>query len=429
MRKVVSILLCLNLFLLASCSGGRSKGSASAPEGKDFPELMVTLPSDALAVVSGSRLSRVLALLDSTHVLQRPEYGKAVRNRAALALCYDGSLSSVLAIELNSRPEDSLDAVTLISESARKSGLKAAYFSAGQLASSKGALVLTDSDAQMSAVRRHIQQGSSILNARGFTASLPEDGSEDFLVLRTSGAARYLPKDFASGAFSRREASSFVSTLCDWICASPLGTPNIDIRYTDNGSDSYFSSLGERLQAGKSRLSDILPEATTLAIRISMEGGCFRPAYELYLDGNTKKNKYKDNLTSLKRQTGKNPLDWEKELDLRELATIRWDGKTVTALRSGNKTSDSPVLENTRPGFLAALYGKAFAPKTDSHTACFRGWHFYGSSEDIEALIEALKEDGQRPVLPSASSKLLVYRPGNILVWTKKGIKLWNSNQ
>ena len=131
----------------------------------------------------------------------------------------------------------------------------------------------------------------------------------------------------------------------------------------------------------------------------------------------------------MKRQTGKNPLDWEKELDLRELATIRWDGKAVSALRSGNKTSDSPVLENTRPGFIAALYGKAFAPKTDSHTACFRGWHLYGSSDDIEALIEALKEDGQRPVLPSASSKLLVYRPGNILVWTKKGIKLWNSNQ
>lgn len=429
MRNAVSILLCLSLILLASCSGSTSRGSASAAQGKDFPELMVTLPSDALAVVSGSRLSRVLELLDSTHALQKPEYGKALRNRAALALCFDGSLSSVLSIELNSRPEDTLDAARLIGESARRSGLKTAYFSAGELASGKGALVITDSDAQMSAVRRHIQQGSSILNARGFTASLPEDGSEDFLVLRTSGAARYLPKDFASGAFSRREASNFASTLCDWICASPVGSPNIDIRYTDNGSDSYFSALGERLQAGKSRLGDILPEATTLAIRISMEGGCFRPAYELYLDGNAKKNKYKDNLTSLKRQTGKNPLDWEKELDLRELATIRWDGKAVTALRSGNKTADSPVMENTRPGFLAALYGKAFAPKTDSHTAGYRGWQLYGSSEDIEALIETLKEDGQRPALPSASSKMLVYRPGNILVWTKKGIKLWNSNQ
>ena len=429
MRNVVSILLCLSLIFLASCGGASSRGSASATEGKDFPELMVTLPSDALAVVSDSRLGHVLALLDSAHVLQRPEYGKAVRNRAALALCYDGSLSSVLSIELTSRPEDSLDAVTLISESARRSGLKAAYFSAEQLASGKGALVLTDSDAQMGAVRRHVQQGSSILNARGFTASLPEDGSEDFLVLRTSGAARYLPKDFASGAFSRREASNFASTLCDWICASPLGSPNIDIRYTDNGSDSYFSALGERLQAGKSRLGDILPEATTLAIRISMEGGSFRPAYELYLDGNTKKNKYKDNLTSLKRQTGKNPLDWEKELDLRELATIRWDGRAVTALRSAHKAADSPVLENTRPGFVAALYGKAFAPKTDSHTACFRGWQLYGSSEDIEALIESLSAEGQRHALPSASSKLLVYRPGNILVWTKKGIKLWNSNQ
>ena len=91
MYKKILITCLFVLPLLCACGGGAKKPDAPLSE-RRIPELIATVPSDALAVICYDRLSEGLSLYDSTSVLHKLDLSAFKNARMALSLCYAGSV-------------------------------------------------------------------------------------------------------------------------------------------------------------------------------------------------------------------------------------------------------------------------------------------------------------------------------------------------
>ena len=183
----------------------------------------------------------------------------------------------------------------------------------------------------------------------------------------------------------------------------------------------------ESLPPAESRLGSVLPIGTEFAIALCAPCNEFRSSYEKYLDAGAALTKYSRRLEELKNESGKDPLKWEKELGVKEVALVQENGRRVLLLR-GKECPDAAPSANPYRGFIAALYGETFSLQDDSYQASALGWHIYGSEKAVRsfALCEEREEDLK---WPSRDTHLIFYRTGSFLVWDKKGLKIWNSNQ
>ena len=163
--------LILVLPVLLSC-GGRGGGRDAAPAERRIPALITTVPSDALGVVCYDRCAEGLSLYDSTSVLHRLDLSAFKNARMALSLCYNGSLVPVLALDAGRAPADSSEAVSGLLAQAASLRLRAEYFPPDEEARRDGFLLITPSDAQLTAVKRHLSEHTSILDAPGFREAL-----------------------------------------------------------------------------------------------------------------------------------------------------------------------------------------------------------------------------------------------------------------
>lgn len=419
------ILLALSL-LLISCTGRPSGSSDRQQPDRKVPELLATVPSDALAVAHYDKCSEGIMLLDSTSILRALDLSSVSGRKMALTLCYNGSLTPVISIETAADSRDSLNMADLMSQ-AKALKLQAAHFSAEEIGGRRGATVITTSESQLSAIRRHVAGKTSIMDAQNFKAALNASGSADsFIILKTAGADRYLPKDFLGGRFNRRELTAFMKTASEWITAVPQGK-SMNIIPVHNGSDVYYAKAMEDMPTGDSKLDAILPASTTFMLSMPVETGGFRQAYERYIDANVKLEKYSSRLAALKKGSGKDPLKWEKELDVKEVAIVCWEGHEVIIVRPSKAVRDKHVEENPYRGFITALYGQAFSLVDDICTAQAFGCHIYGSELDVNEFILCDERMVNATPLLKAGH-FLVYEPERMTNWTKKGIKTWNSS-
>lgn len=430
MSKKSLLTLLLVLPLAFACGGGSGKPDAPLPE-RRIPELIAAVPSDALAVMCYDRCAEGLALYDSTSVLHRLDLSAFKNARMALSLCYAGSLMPVLAVDAGrSEAADSASAVSGLLAQAAALKLQAEYVRPDSGTRRRGFVVITPSSALLQAVRRHLSEYTSILDAPGFRAALAAAASEDFIIFRGSGADRLLPKNWMQEYFSRRELTAFLRSVADWTVLTPESggfalTPVCD------ASDAFYANILASLPPADSRLGAVLPAQTQFALALPVNQPALREAVERYQDAASRLVRYRNALAALKQASGKDPLKWEKELDLREVARVHFTGGAVTLVRPGRAAPDRAPEENPWRGFLPALYGSAFALEDDSCTASSGGWHIYGSESAVRAFLEAERPaDGPAAKWPGKGCRFVICKSDKTLVWDKKGIRLiWNSNR
>ena len=429
MEKKCVLTCLLVLSLLFSCSQPHRNAGAVREE-RRAPELLAAVPSDALAVICYDRLSEGMRLLDSTSVLHRLDL-KAFKNaRMALSFCYNGSLVPVLALDAGRAEADSASATAALLTQAASLRLHAEYIRPDAEARRRGFVVITPSDAQLTAVRRHISGYTSILDAPGFRQALSEAASSEFVIIRGGGAPeRLVPKGWLQGVFPRRDLTSFLGKVAEWTVLTPAGD-GFDVKPVSVEDDAFFANILASVPCGNSRLAELLPDGTQFALDLAVSLPQTREALERWQDASVRLTRYNKQLDALKAQSGKDPLKWEQEVDVREIALVHSDGGPVALVRPAKAATEREPYENPWRGFLPALYGNAFALADDSCTACSRGWQIYGSPDAVRAFIDAPRPE-TAPDLPAKGSRLIVYQPDKTLAWGKKGIHLalWNSNQ
>ena len=412
---------------LALVSCGRTHGGGSGEIPEETLSLLRTVPSDALAVCARNSCSEAAALLDPASALRSLDYGRFAGAKAVVSWSYDGSLSPVLAFDTGRSQAGAAEAVR-IRKDADSLGLQSCWYAPDSLVGRRSILVLTPSEALLTAVGRHVSEGRSIMDADGFGTAATAGNPGDFTVLRNSGALRLLPGRFLDGIYSQRAAAGFLRTVSDWVTICPSGRNSYGIALTCGEGPSYFSNIFTLLPFADSRLGDILPADTEFAVSLPVPQPEFREAYEKYVDASVRYTQYVRRISSLEKLTGKSPLDWERETAVREVALIAWDGAKVVAVRPSRAPEDAPPSENPWRGFIPALYGQAFSLPDDSVCAAVRGWLVCGSREDVGGFL-----DSQARIIeaewPRRGVHIVMYKSGTFVCWSKKGISLWNSVQ
>ena len=392
------------------------------------PELLAAVPSDALAVICYDRLEEGLPLLDSTSVLHKLNLTAFKQSQMALSLCYNGSLVPVLALDAGRAEADSASAVSALLAQASVLKLQAQYVRPDAETKRRGFVLITPSDAQLTAVRRHLTEHTSILDAPGFRQALAAAAGRDFVAFRGGGAPeRLAPKSWLRDFFPRRPLTRFLGSVANWTVLTPAAG-GFDVVPVCEQDDAFYANILGLLPPGDSRLGAILPGDTRFALALPVSLPQTREAVDRWQGASVRLTVYQKRLEALRRESGKDPLKWELEQSVREVALVHFGGGAVALVRPAKPATERELHENPWRGFLPALYGDAFALADDSCTASSRGWQIYGSQEAVSAFIEAARPAEAAVAWPGKGCRFVIYQPGKTLAWGKKGIKLiWNS--
>ena len=413
-RRITYILTAL--FAVLSCS--------SPTVEKHVPELLGFVPSDALVVASYDRVCDVLTLIDSSSVLNSINLGKLRNSKAALGLCYTTSLVPILAVDAGKAGTDTSAVVASILAQADSLGIHSEYIHDETADNRRGALVMSPSAAGLNSARRHYDEKASILDAPSFNEALEKCIThKNWVIFRNNGADKYIPKTFLMNYVQRREFIAFMQKCADWTTLAHEDKGKYIVDAVCGDFDTYYAKVIATQQSGQSKIAPLLPRSTEFTIDLPVRNPDFRQAYERYLDASVKLEKYRSRLAALKKESGKSPLDWEKELDVREVAVVKWNNRAVCMVRAANGGQTQETAPNPWRGFVSALYGSAFAIPDDSGYAVIDGWYIFGGENDLEAL--RLCEHGPEGASwPSKHTSLIVYRPSFMLDWDKDGIFL-----
>lgn len=420
MRRLKFIVLALVLSIVTSCAE-----RASSSEGQ-VPWLLKSVCSDALVVRYSSSCESLLSGLDSTHVLRRLSYGTLSKQAAVLSTSYLGSNVSTISIALpdtigktGNDPSAPQDSPAALLQQAQRLRLRAKVFSVD----GHRTLIITNSDAALSALERHISEGRSVLDAPSFQSAAAAAAGGDFHIYRCGNSQRYIPRSFLDGVFPRRALTRFADRIADWIVLRADG----EVRLI-NGQGSWgFAQMLQSLPCAQSRLGAALPVDFEFALSVPVEIGSFREAYEKFADASVRLNQYNQTLQALKKSRGKDPLKWEKEIGVKELALIKLSkGGKVVLLRTDKE--DFAIRPNPYQGFLPALYGSAFTPSGDDYIASQLGYLIIGSGADVDSYISSAKSSEQ-PRWTNHDTHLIIDYSGSCLEWSKKEIRIWNSAQ
>lgn len=426
MRKFAVVLLVLTLSL-CSCA---ERSSSPAALSEEKLAAFRTAPSDALALVYCDSPKNLGILPSPSSKLSKLDLSGLEAYTCLVSYCFQGKLVPVMSLCPVSAKADVASDFAVLKQRAASSGLFSELIpSSFALQAGKDVMLVSESQSLLTACKRHLSEGHSILDAQDFSSALEQSsGSGAFIILRNSGAARFTPKGLFSEAFTFRNLTRILNRCSEWtilLCAQSAGS--YEVKFARPEGRVYLSDLMEGLPPAESRLGAVLPVGTEFAVSLSAPCTDFRSGYEKYLDAGAGLTKYRRKLNELKADSGKDPLKWEKELDVKEVALVQENGRKVLLVR-GRECPDSAPAENPYRGFIPALYGETFSLEDDSFHASALGWHIYGSEKAVRsfALCEEREEDLK---WPTRDSHIIFYRTGSFLVWDKKGLKIWNSNQ
>ncbi|MBR1869052.1 MAG: hypothetical protein IJ799_03190 [Bacteroidales bacterium] len=432
-RNILSLLAVAGLLL--SC-GGRHPADSSVNDSEGVSvqsvprgmELLKAIPSDAAAVMCFERCSDALAVMfDSTDVLRRCLEGHFQHSRCVVAWCYNGSVLPLVAL---AAPRDTSAAVRAVCESAADKGICASYRPQGP--TGRGLLLLSRSVSVVESALRHLDNGASILDTEGFSQVLSETPAGPALMFWNNlGAGKWLRRDCLKDVFKRPDIINFINGLSRWTSVSLTDLPSAasaDIRLSRTDSDVWFANFLEGQPVSDSKLAAVLPASTAFVLaRQIPDMSAHIEARARYLDASVKLSKYNSSRSSLKKVGGKDPEEWARSLDIREIALVRWEGKSVLLVRPAKSSTAFGPSVNKAQGFPGLLFGSAFSLEDEGTIANIGRWLVIGSGADVEAFA-TVAEHIDISNWPSKPSRFIIYdRKGEeaaVLAGYRTGIRL-----
>lgn len=420
MRKMLRAALSLTVvavsyLLIASCSQ-----ESSEAEFGEAPELLRAVPADAVAVGIFDRCEDALEhMLDSEDMLRKLDLGKLRKHKAVVALCNLGSISPLLIVETGKAEHgEGLRAATdTTHQTAEVAALADSLrlFSAQLALNNHNVLLLSQSATLITVARRHLSSETSILDAPYFDGTLPLISGHDAIAMRNSGASKLISKEFCS--LSRKQVNGFLKNAAEWtvLCGDRLQT-------VQPQAEKYFCNFLTEAGEGQSKLASVIPADAELIIDLPIaELEHWREAYQTMTDARVELEAYNKRIQALKKRSGKSPLDWEKELDIKEVAYIAAKDYRLNLVRTAKSGKKEGVQTNPYSGFVRALYGEPFF-EADSCAIRQGNWIISGP----RAVLDTLQTKNLKGWPSTATAVVQV--PGMRLTWTKEKSILWQDS-
>lgn len=373
------------LLCVISCSRG---GNA------DLSPLMRTVPSRSVAVMHFDRCDDALALLlDSTSIFRQLDYGRLGNSEIILSYDYSAGLIPLLSLDAGRASEDTSATVRKLLAQAEEAGLQASY-TANSLPK-RAAVLISPSQQLLDEALRHIESGTSILDAQGFAeAAGMRDGGCGCILMKNGSSSRLLPKKMLSEYYARRDLVRFFAGAAEWTLLEfdTFSREGIKVKFRGDGKRKYLCEMFAGLPAAGSGVAAVLPQGASFVLGLPLKDAkCYISSWQECLDQRAELSRYRGRLAALKKSAGKSPEIWLAELAPKEVALVRWDSCELLLLRPAKKARNTGIGENARAGFIPALFGEAFRIADDSHTAARDGWMAFGSEEDLAVWLDAEK--------------------------------------
>lgn len=422
MRRLFALSIILAYFITGGCASGG--GGVKQSDRERCMTVLSTVPSDAICVGYAAECGHSGMILDSASIFHGIGVAGIRGAGMAVSQCFNGKVVPILSIApVPVRFKSDTGSVfnTVLSTAARK-GLRTLFIQdSPALPDGTGVILISPSDVQLKASERHIKAGRSILDLESLKSAVDSFSLYDeTIILRNSGAGRLVDRSFLGGRFKPSDVGSFLNKAAEWTFFSPCDKGVKVMPYYPDKS-VYYARFVNSIPGADSRVGKVLPPATTFVLALAVPSDGFRSGYEEYMDANVRMVKYQSRIKNLAGTTGKSPLKWEKELAVKEVATVGFDAHRVVLLRIGKKTGNVDPSANEYRGFTGALYGTAFALADDSFSRYATGGWPLGTKNPwmpgirVNLKITALK-NGRQEILNVHCSRMADAWSGTIKV-------------
>ena len=361
--------------------------------------LVRAVPSDAVLVFCTKDFGRLRKYLDdSTAVFSELVRGKLdaimdgcgrfSKAPALLSLNYAKELQPLLAVSVGTSVRDTAVLHALV-DTALAAGLSARVHD--------GLFLVSNSQTVLSSSVRHIDQGDSILEAKGFAPLAGQTAGEDLLFI-SNNYMDVLQRTYFAG--KHRAAAQFLSRMASWTAFSVQKRSDAGSRLTASllyGEDPAFYA-GVLAQAGEGEImvQDVLPSGVDYVFDLPVADiDAYIKAWRRYMDARIKLDAYRAALDAQKKLTGTQAEEWAKSLAVSEVALagvhIGKELKKVLLVRSGaRKKGVSEPASFPYGGFVSTLFGDLFTPDGEDTCLSLGSWTVIGSA----AVIDAWRQEG-----------------------------------
>ncbi len=412
-RKTLTILITTAVILAGGIAFAvarlysEPKGSSATFTDSRFIEnnhLVKAVPSDAAIVFCFKNFGHACEILgDSLSV-----FGKLASNKFdRIAEMNPGSLRRAPAVMSVHYSKDMpplmvIEAAKAIADTTMElRSLLAAADSSGLITKINGDLILiSTSQTIINSSVRHLEEGHSIIEARGFAEAASTVSGDDVLFLSNAYTDNIMEAFFAR---KHRKSRDFIRELAEWTTLSITGhsEEGVSMRgsllYTNE--PSYYLNILSHSGASEVRIAEIAPSDAEFIVDIPVgDINAYLKTYRNYLDAKSRLDKYESQLSSQRKELGHNAEDWAKSLDIKEVGIIEmYLGERscqVLAVRPGVKLKGGPADGTKCGGLVSTIFGNIFTTGDESAAAAVGGWIVIGAADVVAEYSKAdfLKE-------------------------------------
>ena len=403
-RKTLTILIVTAAILVGGIAFAVSKLYSSPKSGSGKIEdsrllennkLVKTVPSDAAIVFCFKNFGRACEILgDSLSV-----FGELASNKFdKITEIQPGSLRKAPAIMSVHYSKDMpplmiLEAGKAIADSTQDlRTLLAAADSSGLLTKINGDMILiSTSQTVINSSVRHLEEGHSILEAKGFTEIASMVDGDDVMFLSNAYTDNIQEAFFAR---KHRKSRNFIRELAEWTAFSITrhSASGVAMRGSlmYSSEPSYYLNVLTHAGASETRIAEIAPAGTDFIVDVPIGNiTSYLKAYRNYLDSRSRLDKYESLLKSQRKEFGQSAEDWAKSLDIKEIGIIDLhlgeDLRQVLAVRCGTRQKAEEVAAMECRGFASTVFGNIFTAEDESACALAgNGWIIIGSADCVE---------------------------------------------
>lgn len=365
-RAIISVLA--TLAIVSGCSRA-VPGSRSC--------LLNVVPSDAVAVLSSDRCDDGLAMvLDSLHVFRSIDFGSLRSSHMVLSVNNVGSLEELAAIDAGRSSNDTSSAARRVLQQAAELGISARMITHRDSLLDRNVLVLSTSETVLTLSGRHLDAGTSILDAPGFDAVL-ESGLDNSLAMRNNSSFKFVTRALAP----LRRTRSFFRQFADWTVIScsdrSSGEASFSCRAVCGSDPRYLANMITALPVAKSRLDGMVPRTCVHVVDLPLKD--WRAYSSVY-------NGFLDSVHRLGNQSA--AKTYMASLNPQELALLEGDWGSVLLVRPARvrNAAAGPELQL----HVANLFGSVFAVSETDRVETVGTWIVSGREDSVDAYLAAV---------------------------------------
>ncbi len=361
--------------------------------------LIKAVPSDAAMVFCTKNFGRLCEYLgDSVSVFSELSSGKFNRiashsynslrkAQAIISVHYSKDLPPLMIIDAGKALTDSTEDFRRLMADADSSRL---------ITRTNGHLLLiSSSETIINSSIRHLEEGHSVLEAKGFSEIASSTAGDDVIFLSNAYTDNIIGAYFAK---KHRKSRDFFKELSEWTAFSIT-------RHTDAGvsmrgtllysnEPSYYLNMLTHAGSSGVKIAEAVPSNVDFIIDIPIGNiTSYIKSYRNYLDSRSRLDKFEALMETQKKEFGQNAEEWAKALDIKEVSVINLHFgdklRGILMLRPGNKQKADKISGMKCAGYASAIFGNIFTVEEENTCALVKDWIVVGAEDCVKEYSKA----------------------------------------